>query len=99
MPVRENSSAAVGGVSDGIGQLKLAGTGHIHRVQVPVGNVVFRTVVGLGQCPDALIEGNFIRSLDTINGRCILDAICAGRYSGLVGNGKAVGGLCVFVQL
>ena len=97
---RKNSSAAVDGVSDGIGQLKLAGTGHIHRVQVPIGNVVFRAVVGLGQCPDALTDGNrvlrpeVISYIRPVRHRC--RAIC--RYSGLVGNGKAEGGPCVFVQ-
>ena len=40
--------AAIGGVSDGVGQFKVVGTGHIHRAQVPIGNVVFRAVVGLG---------------------------------------------------
>ena len=90
--------AVIGGIPDGIGQLKTVGTGRIRCAQVPVGNVVFRAVVGLGQCPDALLNGNRIRSLDVINGRCILNATCSGRYSGLVGNGKAVGGPCVLVQ-
>ena len=41
--------AAIGGVPDGIGQLKMVGTGRIHCAQIPVGDIIIiGTVVGLG---------------------------------------------------
>ena len=95
------SVAAIGGVPDGIGQLKMVGTGRIHCAQIPVGDIIIiGTVVGLGQFPDALTDGNrvlrpeVISYIRPVRHRC--RAIC--RYSGLVGNGKAVGGLCVVAQ-
>ena len=104
MFVLKNSSAAVGGVSDGIGQLKMVGTGHIHRAQIPVGNVVFRAVVGLGQAPFSHLhihrsicgELDFLFSVLARDLCLIFDSAAGCRSCGLVSNGIFV---CVIIHI
>ena len=102
--VLKNSSATVGGVSDGIGQIKMVGTGHIHRAQVPIGNVVFRAVVGLGQAPLSHLhihrsicgELDFLFSVLARDLCLIFDGAAGCRSCGLVSNGIFV---CVIIHL